>query len=149
MTIAPLAITSGSAEDAATIEKLNATVSSLETDRQFYLDRLDRAKADHRADIARIGNKLMEEAEDRGWCSEYDDIVDDLNRNLSVELPTRSKDYTVTVRLNVEITVDAQSEEGARSAAHDIARRLERDLDSNENVLSNWDSDDEYEIEES
>lgn len=149
MTIAPLAITSGSAEDAATIEKLKATVSSLEGDRQFFIGRLDRAIADHRADIARIGASLLAEAEDRNWCGEYDDIVDELNRNLTVELPTRSKEYTVTVRLNVEITVDAQSEEGARSAANDIARRLERDLDSNENIVSSWESDDEYDVEES
>ena len=148
LAMAPLAITSGSAEDAATIERLNARIASLETDRKFFSDRLVQNRAEHRADIARIGERLIEEATDRDWCYEDDEIIDELNRHLTVELPGREREYTVTVNVQVEFRVDARDEDGARSAAYDIARRMERDLDSNDGVVSNWDSDDSWEVTE-
>lgn len=46
--------------------------------------------------IETLGQALLEEAERRDWCSEYDDFAQEW------DLPTRSHNYTVTVTVQVE-----------------------------------------------
>ncbi len=77
------------------------------------------ARERHDSDIARIGERLIEEAESRGWCSEFDEIVDELNGSLHVDLPRRVRDYEVTVPITVSIlvTVTARDEDEARENA--------------------------------
>jgi hypothetical protein len=85
-------------------------------------------KRAHAEDIATIGEKLLEEAESRSWCEEYDGVIDDINAKLHIELPRRIKDYDVTVyvRVAVSVTVSAYDEDGARSeAANDWRERLD------------------------
>lgn len=80
---------------------------------------LARAREEHRQDIARISEALTEEANDRGWCEEYDELVEALNDRLHVELETRYKDYEVTIEFRQTITVRAASEDNAMDEARD------------------------------
>ena len=77
------------------------------------------------ADIDTIGSMLMEEAENRGWCSEYDDFVDNVNASLSVAcLPAREKEYEVTWVETYTVTVPRSATYTAKSAdeAEDMAK---------------------------
>lgn len=101
---------------------LNTRVRDLE-------ESLRQALRHHADDIAVIGDRLLSEARDRDWCSEYDDVVRALNHRLHVELPIREEEYevevvdTYTVQVVHRITVMAESWEAARE-------RVEEDLDS-------------------
>lgn len=75
--------------------------------------RLSVAQANHESDIARIGERLITEATDRSWCSEYDGIIEDLNSELSVELPSREREYRVTWTETFSTTVSARNEDDA------------------------------------
>lgn len=72
----------------------------------------------HEQDIERIGRALIEQADSRDWCSEYDEIVKSLNRRLNVPLPTREKDYTVTFTVTVSVTAVGRDE--AREMANEM-----------------------------
>lgn len=89
-----------------------------------------KAKADHQADIKLIGDRLIGEANDRGWCSEYDGIVDELNSDLMVELPLRRQNYQVAVQYTVYIDVEAGDEDDAREEASGIVNDIESRLDN-------------------
>lgn len=70
-------------------------------------------------EVTDLGNLLMREADNRNWCSEYDEIVAKANSNLTYELPTRGKEidiswtetYTVTVTRSATIDSREGSEE--------------------------------------
>lgn len=67
-------------------------------------------------DIATIGEALLDEAESRGWCSEFDDFIESTNPKLFAEgLPRRARDWEVTVMVEVAVpvAVSAVSEEEA------------------------------------
>jgi hypothetical protein len=76
--------------------------------------------------IQAIGDSLLENAERRDWCDEFDKEIDGMNswleNQLGVDwrLPTREREYTVNVVINAEIsfmkeiTVTARNEEDAR-----------------------------------
>lgn len=76
-----------------------------------------------------IGETLMQEAENRGWCSEYDGVVDEINSVLpaGLALPTREQDYTVdwtevvVVRVPRSMTFTARSAEDALEMAQNEA----------------------------
>lgn len=80
---------------------------------------LSQAHQRHDNDIATIGERLIEEADRRGWCSEFDEIVDELNGSLFVDLPRRVRDFSVDVRVEVSlgVTVTATTEDEAREIA--------------------------------
>lgn len=144
-----LAIASGSVADAATIADLHAKLASAAMREGDLSFRLNEAQRRHRADIATIGDCLLSEAEDRQWCSDYDDIVEKLNANLYGDLPVRKRDYTVRVSVQVDIDVSAANEDEARELAKEIARRAESAVDSTDGVrTSEWDSSYDYEIDE-
>lgn len=58
-----------------------------------------------------IGSALLEEAENRGWCSEYDDFVDGLNDRLGsrFQLPVRRMDRTITLTYSVTIEIEVEN----------------------------------------
>lgn len=57
---------------------------------QDYTSQVTESQA-HLDDIALIGEILMDEANRRRWCSEYDEIVDVMNARLNVALPERDR----------------------------------------------------------
>lgn len=67
-------------------------------------------------DIATIGEALLDEAESRGWCSDFDDFIESTNPKLYADgLPRRVRDWEVTVMVEVAVpvAVSAVSEEEA------------------------------------
>ena len=85
--------------------------------------------------VSTIGAELMAEADNRGWCSEYDRFVERLNDTLPDEyqLPVRVSDrtvhltYSVTIEVTVEdVAVDADLSEIAERA-REIAERGSND----------------------
>ncbi len=91
---------------------------------------VDRFTDQNRTLLAKVANweqdwdtltgALHKEADRRGWCSEYDEFVDEIESELRIgTMPRREKDYTVTWQTTVLVTVDmartytATSEEAA------------------------------------
>src|SRR5262245_15810712 len=70
----------------------------------------------HEQDIRIIGDRLVQEAEDREWCDTYDDVVGEMNQQLHVELPTRHiwQEFQATASLRVKVHPNHRS---ARSDA--------------------------------
>lgn len=73
-----------------------------------------------------ISERLLSEAENRGWCSEYDDIVQDINSALPLyEMETREREYTVSwtetyvIRVDRSETYTAKNPEEAEDQARD------------------------------
>jgi hypothetical protein len=84
-----------------------------------------------------IGDRLIEEANNRDWCSIYDDVIESLNGQLPSgwELPVRSKNWDVTVEFTVRLvtTVTAQDDDDAENIGyHELSEdRLHRYLEQN------------------
>lgn len=92
------------------------------------LQELNRVKAElgivrnnYDADILTIGEALIEEAEDRGWCDEFDTFIDGLEPKLHAEMPRRVRDYDVYVEITVRVpvTVSARNADHARERAEE------------------------------
>lgn len=130
---------------------------------EYLLNKLQVEFRDYKSQAQRaiyiIGERLLTEADDRGWCAEFDEIIDDVNANLPsyLQLPTRSKDYTVTWTETYTITVkrsECVSEMRNEDDAIDYIRSNAETLDFSElqyqDVLDcAWDSDNnDYEAEE-
>lgn len=79
----------------------------------------------HESDIATIGETLLSEAESRNWCSEYDEVVSGLNRQLNVSLPLRTRSYSVTAMIEVRVTVEATDTDDADDKAREYFRDAE------------------------
>lgn len=105
-------------------------VETLEMNLQNQLTRLS---AQYDQDILFIGEQLLQEATERGWCSDFDKFVKRLNTSLHRELITRVKTYRVEKKITVTIyqSVDATSEEDAdfNSDAIDISTNSAWEVD--------------------
>lgn len=74
-----------------------------------------------------IGDRLISESDHRGWCDEFDRIIDEVNESLpgNFQLPTRERDYEVewteyvTVQVSCSTTVRARNQIDAVDAARD------------------------------
>lgn len=98
--------------------------------------------------MAIIGERLIQEAEERGWCSEFDDIIEEVNQELATatgnsrfQLPTRQIEKTVvlhrrrivTEEITVTVTVNASDDE------YRISEVAEEEAE-----YCDWDEIDEY-----
>lgn len=99
----------------------------------------------HERDIRIIGEALIEEAEERDWCSQFDDFIEKVNNELSVELPLRQHEYDVEMLITQTRTQTVTVTVTARNT--DEARRLVEDDPSNhfDGHISDydWDIEDE------
>ena len=88
--------------EGATVDSKDETIARLQRE-------ISEAKQTHEKDIATIGEVLRAEAERRSWCSEYDEIVDDLNPQITVKIEERTREMEayvdVTVRVRIEQTL--------------------------------------------
>jgi len=79
---------------------------------------LDKTVDELRKDIQVIGEALIAEAKERGWCSDYDDFVDAVNKDLKrSSLPTRVVDFTASVTVSI-------SYQSTPDECHDKARDI-------------------------
>lgn len=104
--------------------------------------------------IGIIGGRLINEANNRGWCSDYDRIIEDVNSEVASgwELPARNAEYEVTwtesftVTVHRSATITARDEDDAIEIAqeYDTAdRSMLREAISNGNY--SHDESDDYE----
>ncbi|WP_436528300.1 hypothetical protein [Actinoplanes sp. HUAS TT8] len=82
----------------------------------------------HQADIARVGERLRSEAGIRGWGDEFEDVIDALNQQLTVDIIHRGRPFLVDTTLTVDLTVDARGAAAAREAATATLRLAEGQL---------------------
>lgn len=104
------------------------------------------ARRKHEADIEAIGDTLIEEAESRNWCSDYDEVIDNLNPNLHIALRERKKDFTVRTRVTyyVDVDVEARNAEAAEAMVDEDRSLVMDQLDTD-----NYDSVTVTQVEES
>ena len=104
--------------------------------------------------ISVIGGRLIEEANNRGWCSDYDRIIENVNSEVASgwELPVRNAQYEVTWTESYTVTVyrsatfTASDEDDAIEIAHNeetADRYALRDAIDNGNYT--FDEADDYE----
>ena len=136
-------------------EAFNYDYSALHTQLQLTQGDLAAAKAQiaenvqritnlqhaHARDIQLIGESLMEEANSRQWCSEYDEFVSRLNGRLTHDLPVREfeKEVLLTYTVKVSFKVTATNDDDAVTAAQELA----------EEFLDNADEIHDYDFEDS
>lgn len=97
------------------------------------------SRARHREDIEIIGTRLIEEAEERGWCDVYDDVISDLNDKLFMKLEERMRDYTVEVRAMVTFKITVEDQHSKKDAEELATSWIENSADEH--------IDDVYEID--
>lgn len=115
------------------IEALNREIASLKADVERVNNQSDswRTVATNNAtDFDAVGKALMEEAENRNWCNEYDEFVERVNSNLIRNaLPVREQEYEVEIEVigslttTTTVSVTATSQEAANEM-------VENDMDS-------------------
>ena len=133
------------------ITALKGKITELEADTSRMRSRIN----SYYEDIDTIGRLLMEEAERRGWCADYDDFVEAVNGNLTVaELPVRQQDYeivvrgTATVSWSRNVTVTAKNEEEAIAMLeNDPSDYMDIDEEATEAVNYGWDANEVEEVE--
>ena len=83
----------------------------------------DDQKQKHIEDIQTIGDRLIEESNERNWCEEFDDIIEQVNQKMHIPLAPRKQDFEVTVYVTVsvsqEVTVTARNEDEALQLVKD------------------------------
>jgi len=101
------------------------------------------SKKMHRKDIALISETFINEANERGYCEAYDEVIDKLNKELHCELQTREQEYQITatyiitVQHNTTAKSQADAEEDANSMSlHDFASRVSDFYDIEERDIS-------------
>ena len=99
-------------------------------------------------DVEYLVNALREEAEHRGWCSDYNEWCDEVNEHLHMfELKKLTHEYTVAVELTktisttVFITVAATDDDDAQEIVEN--NYLFSDLEDMADDLTEWDVDNE------
>jgi hypothetical protein len=115
---------------------------------------LNKLCAAHNSDITKINEALNKAAEDRDFCSEYEEWIEDLSGELShySSLIGRKLDYEVTVEVTrvfketVTVTVSASSAEDAEELVRDEVASFVDDLcDQEYNIDESYDVD--YDIQ--
>jgi hypothetical protein len=133
------------AEDDTDVDALRLAVSSLRTQVNEFRDSFESERRAHTATrnnfdrtMEIISNRLNNEAENRGWCDEFDRIIDDVNGDLPgpYYLEDRDKEFEVEWKETYTVTV-------RRSA---IVKA--KDAESAVDEVRDWDESDAYDIKE-
>lgn len=82
----------------------NRDIERIQTSNRELQRLYDQSVNKHVADIERIGARLIEESGERGWCSEFDDIIEEMNVDLNCPLPVRQNDFELSVTFTVTVT---------------------------------------------
>lgn len=77
----------------------------------------------HQRDLDEISRILLEEAEHREWCAEYDQVIERINRTILGNLHAREREFQVWVSINGAVRQSVM----VRSTSQEQADRLVRD----------------------
>lgn len=121
------------------VGKLAALYATEAIHSDLWIKKHDELKEEARRAIETIGDRLITESEQRNWCSEFDEIIDEVNGTLPywMQLPTREREFNVTWTEEYSVTV--------RRYATITARNAEQAAE----IAADWDEADEYEIRDS
>lgn len=111
----------GGPETADEGDDVSSTVDALRERLESVMRRLAQAEERERLaneKIERIVEVAHREANERDWCSEFDEILDELG------LPPREQTWEVEVVYTHRIKVTAAGEDAAREAAWEVARSV-------------------------
>lgn len=150
----------GTADEAVpvtTVRMMLAVAAAVESRLQSQLESTQASARRYREDFNTVGAALLEEAENRGWCSDYEAFVERVQGSLSaLELPERTSEYTVrwtetyTVTVSRSQTVEARSAEDAVEAVDTEGEATADDLISAIRYDGSYEYDDnadDYEAE--
>lgn len=103
-----------------TVGKLAAHYAQEARFSDAWRDKYDQAREEAMRAIAMIGDRLIQESNDRNWCSEFDGLIDDANENLPgwLQLPVRERDYEVSWTESYTVTVSRSTTVTARNEEH-------------------------------
>jgi hypothetical protein len=125
------------------VSQLQEQLAQVVAERDSALDHMRSVRTDAeqlRANISTIGARLLSEAQDRGWCSDFDVIVRDLNSEMyPVEgglLPAREFNKRITVQ--VELSVEGTGT--AANVGEAIQSWLMHDVDNTEDLTDRCES---------
>ncbi|BEL12892.1 hypothetical protein Q0Z83_110830 [Actinoplanes sichuanensis] len=110
------------------VARLHAQLAVVTAESEQHRQLADERLRLHEADIARIGERLRAEADSRRWCHEFEEVVDALNEQLTVELTHRGWPFLVDTTLTVNLEVAARGDLAAREAALVTLRQAEDQL---------------------
>ncbi len=134
-------------------EKVDLTQLALDNLKKMWED-LRRKYAE---DMSIISERLIMEAESRGWCSEFDEIIEEVNNKLQGPFPLDTREKDIEVEVTVRGTVWATTTVTVRAANEDKAAQMIADdpdsyFDANEVLtdhVNGWGFDDvDWEITE-
>ena len=115
------------------LNRLRTMYSNLQT-------QLNVVRNNYSNDIEAIGNRLISEAEDRGWCGVYDEVIEDLNSHLYMELPSRERTFTYKAKYTVyvEVEVESTNESDAEEQARDLIEERLNEVEGLEELDKEW-----------
>jgi hypothetical protein len=104
------------------VQELKDALIATTTDRNYWQTAAKNSRNNHQDDVRRISEALIEEADARGWCDDYDKFVEKLNSKLTVALETREQEYEVsaTYILKVSTKITARNIDDANERAADL-----------------------------
>jgi hypothetical protein len=104
------------------VQELKDALIATTTDRNYWQTAANNSRGNHKDDVRRISEALIEEADARGWCSDYDKFVEKLNSRLTVALETREREYEVsaTYILKVSTKITARDIDDANDQAGEL-----------------------------
>lgn len=101
------------------VTALEAEVAEARAEMRAALDAKRMVEDQYDQDIATIGDRLIDECQNRGWCEVFDEVIHDLNSGLHKPLREQEteKEYEVSVTVTYDIVIDvtATSEAEARN----------------------------------
>jgi hypothetical protein len=104
------------------VQELKDALIATTTDRNYWQTAANNSRGNHKDDVRRISEALIEEANTRGWCDDYDKFVEKLNSRLTVALETREREYEVsaTYILKVSTKITARNIDDANDQAGEL-----------------------------
>ena len=92
------------------------------------------AERRHAEDVNYIGECLLQQAQERSWCSDFDRFVEDLNNSLHHKLRRRLRSYEVETALRVVLRIEASNEDDAEDVARSSIEDITRDIGDTPNA---------------
>jgi len=128
------------AQKGAAMTTIESTVDTFEVEQlKTRVNYLQTVNDELLKDIQCIDEALQKEAQDRGWCSEYDDFVENINNDLKrCSLEPRIKDFTASVTIAVSFQCSPSDSD---DKIRDIMRALHAhgdNLDGELYTIGDW-----------
>jgi hypothetical protein len=144
------ATTKGPAMTIATAATVEDGTAALQREIDALRMELAGARNAHRNDIAYLGNRLLQLAEEQDWCETFDREVVDANKILAVKLPLRSRTYTVCVTgtVTVSFSHNIEVEVGSGESVGEATDEAMGDLGMDDLNLDTYEAKITWEVED-